>query len=83
MRTLSVALNIAEGASKFSKADRKYFFRTARASAYKCVHGTPYTNSGITSFISIQVRAPFPRHGQSVVLRCDAVHAMHHKTPSN
>ena len=35
--SLSVALNIAEGAGKFSKADRRNFFITARASVYECV----------------------------------------------
>ena len=35
--SLSVALNIAEGAGKFSKADRRHFFITARASVYECV----------------------------------------------
>ena len=35
--SLSIALNIAEGAGKFSKPDRKNFFITARASVYECV----------------------------------------------
>jgi four helix bundle protein len=35
--SLSIPLNIAEGAGKFSKADRKNFFITARASVYECV----------------------------------------------
>lgn len=35
--SLSIALNIAEGAGKFSKADRRHFFITARASVYECV----------------------------------------------
>ena len=35
--SLSVALNIAEGAGKFSKPDRRNFFITARASIYECV----------------------------------------------
>jgi four helix bundle protein len=34
--SLSVALNIAEGAGKFSKPDRRNFFITARASIYEC-----------------------------------------------
>lgn len=35
--SLSIALNIAEGAGKFSKPDKKNFFITARASVYECV----------------------------------------------
>ena len=35
--SLSIALNIAEGAGKFSKPDRRNFFITARASVYECV----------------------------------------------
>lgn len=33
----SVPLNLAEGSGKFSKADRKNYYTTARASIYKCV----------------------------------------------
>ena len=33
----SVPLNIAEGSGKFSKADRKNYFTTARASIFECV----------------------------------------------
>lgn len=33
----SVALNIAEGSGKFSKADRRNYFTTARASVFECV----------------------------------------------
>ncbi|MEN9345826.1 MAG: hypothetical protein RLZZ60_1295 [Bacteroidota bacterium] len=33
----SVPLNIAEGSGKFSKADRKNYYTTARASVYECV----------------------------------------------
>ena len=35
--SLSIALNIAVGAGKFSKPDRRNFFITARASVYECV----------------------------------------------
>ncbi|MBK6330122.1 MAG: four helix bundle protein [Bacteroidetes bacterium] len=35
--SLSIALNIAEGAGKFSRPDRRNFFITARASVYECV----------------------------------------------
>jgi four helix bundle protein len=35
--SLSVPLNIAEGSGKFSKADRKNYFTTARASLFECV----------------------------------------------
>lgn len=35
--SLSITINIAEGAGKFSKADRRNFFITARASVYECV----------------------------------------------
>lgn len=30
-------LNIAEGSGKFSKADRKNYFTTARASVFECI----------------------------------------------
>jgi len=33
----SVPLNIAEGSGKFSKADRKNYFTTSRASLHECV----------------------------------------------
>ena len=35
--SLSIALNIAEGAGKFSKADRRNFYITARESIFECV----------------------------------------------
>lgn len=35
--SFSIPLNIAEGSGKFSKADRKNFFTTARASVFECV----------------------------------------------
>ena len=35
--SFSVPLNIAEGSGKFSKADRKNYFTTARASLFECV----------------------------------------------
>lgn len=35
--SLSIPLNIAEGAAKFSAAHRKNFFVTARGSVYECV----------------------------------------------
>ena len=35
--SLSIQLNIAEGAAKFSAAHRKNFFVTARGSVYECV----------------------------------------------
>ena len=34
---LSIATNIAEGNSKYHKADRKNFFRISRGSAFECV----------------------------------------------
>lgn len=33
----SVPLNLAEGSGKFSKADRKNYYTTARASLYECI----------------------------------------------
>jgi four helix bundle protein len=35
--SFSVPLNIAEGSGKFSKADLKNYFTTARASLFECV----------------------------------------------
>ena len=35
--SLSIPLNIAEGSGKFSKADRKNYFTTARASVFECI----------------------------------------------
>lgn len=35
--SFSVPLNIAEGSGKFSKADRKNYFTTARASVFECI----------------------------------------------
>jgi four helix bundle protein len=35
--SLSVPLNIAEGSAKFSRADRKNYFITARGSVFECV----------------------------------------------
>ena len=33
----SIPLNIAEGSGKLSKADRKNYYTTARASLYECI----------------------------------------------
>ena len=35
--SFSVILNVAEGSGKFSKADRRNFFTTSRASVFECV----------------------------------------------
>lgn len=35
--SISTVINIAEGSGKFSKADKKNFYTTARGSAYECV----------------------------------------------
>ena len=35
--SFSLPLNIAEGSGKFSKADRRNYFTTARASVFECV----------------------------------------------
>jgi len=35
--SFSVPLNIAEGSGKFSKADRRNYFVTSRASVFECI----------------------------------------------
>lgn len=35
--SISTVINIAEGSGKFSKADKKNFYTTARGSVYECV----------------------------------------------
>ncbi len=35
--SISMVINIAEGSGKFSKADKRNFYTTARGSAYECV----------------------------------------------
>jgi four helix bundle protein len=35
--SFSIPLNIAEGSGKFSKADRRNFFTTSRASVFECI----------------------------------------------
>jgi len=35
--SISVVINIAEGSGKFSKADKRNFYTTARGSVYECV----------------------------------------------
>ena len=35
--SFSIPLNIAEGSGKFSKADRRNYFTTARASVFECI----------------------------------------------
>ncbi len=35
--SISAVINLAEGSGKFSKADKKNFYTTARGSVYECV----------------------------------------------
>lgn len=35
--SISMVINIAEGSGKFSKADKRNFYTTARGSTYECV----------------------------------------------
>lgn len=35
--SISIVINIAEGSGKFSRADKKNFYTTARGSTYECV----------------------------------------------
>ena len=35
--SISMVINIAEGSGKFSKADKRNFYTTARGSVYECV----------------------------------------------
>ncbi|MBP6333837.1 MAG: four helix bundle protein [Bacteroidia bacterium] len=46
---LSIALNIAEGTSRFSKADRKNFFVVSRGSTFECVAILDLLKSGVIS----------------------------------
>lgn len=55
--SFSIMLNIAEGSSRFSKADRKNFYIIARGSAFECVAILDFLHS--ESLIEAEVHKEF------------------------
>lgn len=57
--SLSIVLNIAEGRSRFSPADRKNFLVISRGSAFEC--------AAILDLVGVSLKKQFPENDQALV----------------